>query len=232
MNYYAEISPFYDDITRGGYYNYSRICFEFMKLIKGKKILEIGMGTGTLTKLLSKKGFEITGIDCSKALLDKARKKLKNTKVKIIQKNILKFKSKERFDSVISQASIFVVIDSKEGHVVESFVTNKKDIYKSLKNIYLQLKKGGRFIFDFYPEHDPSKRFFSFGKYRYEFEIKQKNGMWDFVKVHHIKKGKKIIATSKVHKIRLPVGKFKKIAKKVGFAKIQVRLRKYLVLEK
>ena len=42
----------------------------------------------------------------------------------------------------------------------------------------------------------------------------------------------KIIARSKVHKIRLPIREFEKIAKDVGFKKVKVALKKYLVLEK
>lgn len=231
MDLYAGTAPYFDKITRGGYYNYPQLYKDFSRLIHGKKVLEIGTGTGVLTKLLSKR-FQITGIDISRPLLKIARHKLRNTNVRLLYKDILDFRSKELFDSVISNASVFVVIQTKEGNMIESYITKKSDIPKCLRNIYSHLRRGGRFILDFYPEHDPSERFYAFGEYRYEFKIIKKDGMRDFVKVDYIKKGNKTVAESRVHKIRIPLEEFRKIAFKIGFLSIKVMLKKYLVLEK
>jgi ubiquinone/menaquinone biosynthesis C-methylase UbiE len=232
MNFYAEISPYYDKITSGGYYNYKKISNDYSKLIKGKNILEIGIGTGTLANLLKKKGFRIVGIDISKPMLKIAKRKLKDTNIKLINKNILNFRSKSKFDSIISQASVFVVINSKEGKVVESYLSKKQDIKMAARNIFQLLDEKGRFIFDFYPEHNTKNRFFAFGEYRYEFEIIKHRGMQDFTKVHHIKKGDRIIAVSKIHKIRISLKEFKELARNVGFHRIKIIRDKYVILQK
>ncbi len=232
MDFYSEISPYYDKITRIGYMNYSKVYNDLKKLIKGKKILELGVGTGNLTKLLTKGGFDVTGIEVSKPMFKIAKKRLAGTKVKLFLKDIINFKKKENFDTIISHASIFVVIKSKEGLVIESYITNKRNIKRALENIYNSLKEEGIFIFDFYPEHNPSKRGFKFGKYKYWFEIKQNKGMWDFIKINHIQKGDKIIATSKIHKIRLSRKEFENISLRIGFKSMKTRFGKYIILEK
>jgi ubiquinone/menaquinone biosynthesis C-methylase UbiE len=50
-----------------------------LKPVKGGKYLDIGCGTGNYTNELQKKGFQFTGIDPSKEMLEKA--KLKNNKI-------------------------------------------------------------------------------------------------------------------------------------------------------
>jgi SAM-dependent methyltransferase len=41
-----------------------------------RTILEIGCGTGSMTRMLSERGYEVTGVDASAAMLEKARQKL------------------------------------------------------------------------------------------------------------------------------------------------------------
>jgi SAM-dependent methyltransferase len=207
---------------------------EYKKLIgpNSKKILEIGVGTGTLARLL-KDDFEITGIDSSEALLKIAKAKLSGQSVKLIHKDILDIRFKELFDAAISHGSIFFVVNSKTGLVVESFLIKREQVKTALTNVYNALKKGGQFIFDYHPEHDPIKRFVAFDDYRYEFEIKENNGMKDFHKVHKIKDlNGEIIAESIDHKIRINLEDFKNLARSTGFDKIKTMLDKYLVLTK
>ena len=51
---------------------------------KAKKILDLGCGTGQYTYLLSKKGYEVTGVDISKPMIEIAKKNTKQKKISIL----------------------------------------------------------------------------------------------------------------------------------------------------
>lgn len=65
--------------------------------IEGKKIIDIGCGTGVWTDLLSRAGFEVTGIDQEDSFIKKAKKTKKGKFIKTKAEN-LPFKNKE-FDT-------------------------------------------------------------------------------------------------------------------------------------
>jgi SAM-dependent methyltransferase len=69
---------------------------------KGQKIFDIGCGTGRHLIPLLDEGFDLTGIDSSKGMLNILRKKISGD-VKIIEGDILKYKfsKNEKFDLII-----------------------------------------------------------------------------------------------------------------------------------
>jgi len=77
-------------------------------LLKGKKILEVGCGTGNLVQFLSDKNLEIMGTDYSNVYLEKARKK--NPNVEFFKADLLHKEEwnsfKNSFDSVIASEVI------------------------------------------------------------------------------------------------------------------------------
>lgn len=102
--------------------------------IKGKKILEVGCGTGNHAIHLVKKGFDITGVDLNKEMLAVARKKSRS--IKFVQGDMRSFSLKGEFDIILC---LFSTIH---------YNTNVSDLKKTLKNFYKHLKKGGLLIFD------------------------------------------------------------------------------------
>ena len=106
---------------------------------KAKKILDLGCGTGKYSFLLSKKGFEVTGVDISKAMIRIAKKKYKNKKnINFIHKDLKKINLKKKFDIVVA---LFDVL---------SFQTSKNEIKIFFQIISKHLKKGGLVFFDFW----------------------------------------------------------------------------------
>lgn len=237
INNYTEIAQYYDQIVGGGYYDMPKFASEYKSLIgqKAKKILEIGVGTGGLTLLL-KDDYKVVGVDFSEALLAIAKEKLRGTDVDLIHADVRTMKFNEEFDAAVGHGSIFIIIDSKDGIVSESFLTNTNDVKIALKNICNSIKKDGILIWDFHAEHAPGKRFVSLpGGNKYEFEIKQINGMKEFYKLQQIKDSScKLIAQSTDHKIRIPLAEFESLAISAGFAKCEIKTLggKYLVLTK
>ncbi len=59
-----------------GYYNILSYVHSLIKESKGKKILDVGVGTGLLTYELYKKGGQIYGIDFSEKMLELAKQKM------------------------------------------------------------------------------------------------------------------------------------------------------------
>ncbi|MDD5054201.1 MAG: class I SAM-dependent methyltransferase [Candidatus Nanoarchaeia archaeon] len=105
-------------------------CANFKKKIR---ILELGCGTGYITKRLCKK-YDVekaTLVDSNKEMLDIAKKMLKNASCKkeFVHQDFFKFKSNEKYDLVHSQG------------VIEHFEDKKrKDL---LKLHFNSTKKGG-----------------------------------------------------------------------------------------
>lgn len=52
-----------------------------------KTVLDIGCGTGALAKTLYDRGLKITGVDVSEGMIDQAKKKLKDTDIKLLTIN-------------------------------------------------------------------------------------------------------------------------------------------------
>jgi len=105
---------------------------------KSKRILDIGCGTGRHSIELSKRGYNLTGIDLSESMLDKAKEKALGLNLKIVfqKHDARKLPFKNEFDIVIMLC---------EG----GFSLMEKDEmnYEILKNATKALKQKGKFIF-------------------------------------------------------------------------------------
>ena len=89
-------------------------------------ILDIGCGTGALCKTLYDKGLKVTGVDPSKAMIDQAHKKLKDTNVdlsKILAGARLPFKD-DSFD---------IAITSYVAHGLEA--DERIELYKEMRRV-------------------------------------------------------------------------------------------------
>ncbi len=77
----------------------------FKKLIKGRKVLDIGCGAGRDAELFVKAGFDYTGIDFSAGMLGQARRRVKQAKFLRMDFYNLTFKPKT-FDGFWAAASL------------------------------------------------------------------------------------------------------------------------------
>ena len=100
-----------------------------IKEIPRSEMLELGCGTGHWSDYFSKKGFNVTGIDISDAMLNVAKNKKINVKFKIADSQNIPFND-ESFQ-IISSITMLEFVDNPD---------------KVIKEIYRVLKKGGWLI--------------------------------------------------------------------------------------
>lgn len=105
----------------------------FENTFKPKKILEIGCGTGNYTKILLKRGYEVTAVDVSENMLKIAGEKCA---CKFVKGDIRDITISEKFDACIAMFAVM------------GYITENSDIIKALNNIRRHLKPNGIFVFD------------------------------------------------------------------------------------
>lgn len=96
-----------------------------------ESVLEVGAGTGHISKELSKFGFSITAIEPSKGMYDVAQEVLSNSNVNLINCTSFELKKENLYDVAFS-------------HLVAHVVDDLPNFFKSIGE---HLIKGGHFIF-------------------------------------------------------------------------------------
>ena len=107
----------------------------------GNKVLDLGCGTGRHAEFLAQLGFNVTGVDLSDFMLEKAKSSMSTNianKNSFLQGDVRDVRLNQRFDAVIS---LF--------HVASYQIFNK-DIKAMFETAAVHLIPGGVFIFDFW----------------------------------------------------------------------------------
>ncbi len=105
---------------------------------KPKLILDLGCGTGSFCIEMSKRGYQMIGVDLSADMLACARNKslLSNVDVLFLNQDIVDFELYGTVDAIVC------LLDSI------NYITNKHDLKKLFKLVQNYLNPGGIFIFD------------------------------------------------------------------------------------
>lgn len=149
-------------------WGFRHVTKEIIKILKNnncKTVLEVCCGTGKLTETMTKKGMEVTGIDMSKTLLDRARKK-KRAKRLILQ-DATKMSFKEEFDVAIVEIALHEMSHAirkkifskmkkaaKEGGILiiaDFSLTKNKSISTRINGYFV--RKAEESFLKTYPEH-------------------------------------------------------------------------------
>ncbi len=135
--WYDEESEIYDKrrfTSPIGQYINDMEVHHIIKNLKGKKVLELCCGTARYAPYVLDKGYSYTGLDFSKGMLARAKKKQFNSKIKLIQGNVNHLgRQKGRYDS------IFVVRALK-------FFDDPQQVFNDSHKL---LNKNGRLIIQF-----------------------------------------------------------------------------------
>lgn len=113
--------------------------FQKYSSIPIKTILDGGCGTGGHAILLAERGYEVTGIDSSETMIERAKAKLEsNVRLDFQTADLLKLNLDVKFDACVCMFAVM------------SYITQTGDVLKVLKNIRKHLEKDSLFIFDFW----------------------------------------------------------------------------------
>jgi len=144
-NYYNEIfARNYDKFTKFGYYDYRKEAEDFKKIVRGKDILELGIGTGCLAELLIKEGYNIDGIEPSEPMIQELKKK--NLPIKVYKQDASELNLKKKYDAIFSYGTSPQVILRKDGIYFDTYIIDKEDFAKAMKKCHEHLKEGGYFL--------------------------------------------------------------------------------------
>lgn len=105
-----------------------------------RRLLDAGCGTGGHALILAARGYEVTGVDVSEAMLDRARFKsvlaAGDRRPRWVRSDLRRLDLGERFDAVIM---MFAVL---------GYQTADKDVRATLSSLRRHLEPGGILIFD------------------------------------------------------------------------------------
>lgn len=141
MDSYSLLSKYYDRFTDDVCYE-DWVCY-FQKIFEKenmnpKLLLDLACGTGTLTKLLAKKGYEMIGCDISVEMLTQAMNKtlgMENAPIFLNQ-------PMEKLDLYGTIDACVCCLDSV------NYITDPQTLKKAFQRVNLFLEPGGIFIFD------------------------------------------------------------------------------------
>lgn len=107
---------------------------------KPRRILDLGCGTGSHALILAKRGYEVTGVDISHVMIERARKKAKEAGIKadFLVQNMNAIELSKKFDCAISMGVAF-------GYLLT--YADLVNLFSSLKRL---LEDNGLFIFEFW----------------------------------------------------------------------------------
>lgn len=118
-----------------------KFLLEELNLPAGSAILDIGCGTGRHAVELARLGFRMTGVDLSSGMLAQARKAAEQAAVEIdwVHSNAMDYKVAQKFDAALClcEGAMSLLDPEEDPHHHDLTI---------LKNIYQDLKSGGKFI--------------------------------------------------------------------------------------
>lgn len=137
MSSYETFALFYDSLTENVDYkvrnNYISNFFSRYGN-GGKSVLDLACGTGTASKLLCDRGYDVTGIDLSADMLTVAENKCPD--IEFIKADMTDFSLPEEFDYCICTLDAI------------NHLTSLDDVADCIGCVYNALSDGGLFVFD------------------------------------------------------------------------------------
>src|SRR5690625_2450634 len=142
MMSYQQLATIYDSLMVSALYQQWVEFTEFFldkDQDKGtKKILDLGCGTGKVTWRLAEKGYQLTGVDLSEAMLVQAatHSQERNLQIQWLKQDISQLEGLTHYDLVISYCDVI------------NYITDQDKVRDTFKHAYQSLNDDGLFIFD------------------------------------------------------------------------------------
>jgi SAM-dependent methyltransferase len=136
---YEELAPFYDLFTAG--YGYETLLTGIERLaldhgLTGRRLLDVGCGTGKSFLPMLARGYDVTGCDLSPAMVDQAREKLPPGLVEL-------FVADMRDLPVAGPFDLITCLDDSLNYLVDP-----ADLVSALRGMAANLAPGGLLAFD------------------------------------------------------------------------------------
>ncbi len=111
---------------------------KLLGLLRGSKVLDLGCGEGRISMRLARRGYQVTGLDFSHTVLNKANKiaLCSHLNIKWIQQDMREIDIHNQYDAVISIFTSF------------GYFEEESDDRKVLQSIYKALKSDGKLLID------------------------------------------------------------------------------------
>ena len=116
---------------------------KYIKLLNGKEVLDLGVGKGYNSVLLSNFGFNVTGVDISNESLKYIEENFDCANLTLINKDVRKFEiEKNKYDLILSSNVLHFI--------------PKEDFLKIIKKIKENLKDDGLIYISVFSKEDPN----------------------------------------------------------------------------
>lgn len=139
---FEAVAPFYDHLMSSVPY---RFWVSYLEQVwqyhndRPKTILDVACGTGVVTRLLSRRKYEVTGIDLAPKMIERAREKniIEDMNIDYYVQDAAEINLPDKnFDAAIS------LFDSL------NYILHPERFAMAMQRVYDHLKPGGSFIFD------------------------------------------------------------------------------------
>ncbi|QDP40670.1 class I SAM-dependent DNA methyltransferase [Radiobacillus deserti] len=136
---YQNMAKVYDFLMKDApYEEWTNLALRWVKDSKPAKILDLGCGTGAITRRLANNGHQLVGVDYSDDMLSQARSIAEEEHVSIqwIHQDIRELSGVHNQDMAISFCDVL------------NYITTEEEIRMVFQHVYESLKDGGLFLFD------------------------------------------------------------------------------------
>ena len=141
MDAYHELAKSYDRLTNDVDYH-ATVDFYMQILdregLRPRTVVDLACGTGSVTEILARKGYEVTGVDMSEEMLTEAMAKVMDmeTPPRFVCQRLQELRLPRAVDMAVC------ALDSLD------YVTDPDDCAKAIRRTWKALNPGGIFIFD------------------------------------------------------------------------------------
>ena len=145
MESYTDFAYIYDKLIDQDYEKWADYIEEVFKKhnVNPKLVLDLGCGTGSITNILAKRGYDMIGVDLSSDMLNVARDKAMEESLDVLYlcQNIREFELYGTVDAIIGTLDVL------------NYITEPEDLNQVFALVKNYLNPDGIFIFDINTEH-------------------------------------------------------------------------------
>ena len=149
MDSYTDFAYVYDKLIDQDYEKWADYIEQLFQKggVKPKLVLDLGCGTGSITNILARRGYDMIGVDVSCDMLNVAREKAaaEGLDVLYLCQDIREFELYGTVDAVICTLDVL------------NYITDSGDLSKVFSLVKNYLNPGGLFIFDINTEYKLSE---------------------------------------------------------------------------